>query len=65
MICYRDMTFCIAACANRGCPRQYNEDVRRGAYEWWGNDDFPVALSDFSENCDDYIELKQEQDDDI
>lgn len=61
MISYRDMTFCIAACANRSCPRQYNADVRREAYEWWGDDNCPVSLSDFSKNCDDYIELKQEQ----
>lgn len=61
MISYRDMTFCIAACTNRDCPRQYNADVRREAYTWWGDDNFPIALGDFSENCDDYIKLKQEQ----
>jgi hypothetical protein len=60
MISYRDMTFCIASCTNRECPRQYNADVRREAYEWWGNDNFPVSLSDFSGNCDEYTPLKEE-----
>jgi hypothetical protein len=44
MISYKDKTFCIAACANRECPRKYTEDVRKQAEEWWGDVAAPVAV---------------------
>jgi len=57
MISYRDMTFCIAACANRDCPRKYSEDVRNGAVE----SDLPVALADLSKPCFAHVPLKEKE----
>ena len=57
MISYRDMTFCIAACANRDCLRKYSEDVRNGAVE----SDLPVALADLSKPCFAHVPLKEEE----
>ena len=57
MISYRDMTFCIASCANRECPRKYTQDVRNGVVEI----DLPVSMADFSSTCDKHIPLKQSE----
>ena len=27
MLCYKDKTFCNQKCANRSCPRNFNDDV--------------------------------------
>jgi hypothetical protein len=54
MICYRDMTFCASDCRNTKCRRYFGEDQRKGAVEWWGSDDAPVAMADFSKTCEDY-----------
>lgn len=58
MICFRDMTFCDAYCMNKKCPRQYTLEVDEAARKWWDHDpdNAPVAFSDFSGNCKDYIE---------
>ena len=52
MICYRDMTFCSAACANYNCPRNYTDDIHLAAREWM--DPPPVAFADFSKDCGEY-----------
>ena len=57
MISYRDMTFCIAACANRECPRKYTEDVRNGAVE----SDLPVSLADMSGSCSAHVPVVEEE----
>lgn len=60
MICYRDMTFCIAKCATVDCSRKYTPEVQAAADEWWGgiNDQGgPVAVSDFSPTCPDHLEV--------
>ena len=56
MICYRDMTFCSAACANYTCPRNYTDDVHLAARQWWSHDpdNVPVAFMDFSKDCGEY-----------
>ena len=54
MICYKDMTFCNSNCTNRACSRFVSEDVKEGARNWWGSDDYPIALSDFSDTCEAY-----------
>ena len=59
MISYRDMTFCIASCANRERPRKYSEDVRNGAVE----SDLPVSLADLSGPCFAHVPLKEKSDD--
>jgi len=48
MICYRDMTFCKAACANESCHRNFTDEVRKMSQKI----NLPVALADFSEDCD-------------
>jgi hypothetical protein len=55
MISYKDMTFCSAECANLSCHRNLTEAEREKAIKWWGSEDFPIALSDFSNVCDKYI----------
>lgn len=57
MISYRDMTFCIASCANRECPRKYTQDVRGGAVE----NDLPASIADLSSTCEVYIPLKEQE----
>lgn len=56
MICYLDRAFCSAACANYTCPRNYTDDVRLAAREWWDHDpdNAPIALADFSKYCGEY-----------
>ena len=54
MICFRDMTFCGSDCTNTYCRRHFSEQVVFAAREWWGGDDAPIALSDFSQDCDEY-----------
>ena len=55
MMCFRDMTFCNSDCVNSKCPRHFGDEERTKAIEWWGNDKAPVAFSDFSNNCKEYI----------
>lgn len=57
MICYRDMTFCSARCGNLNCPRNFTDEIHVAAREWWGGDDVPIALADFSKDCPDYKEV--------
>ena len=57
MISYRDMTFCIASCANRECPRKYTQDVRNDVVET----DLPVSMADFAPMCNMYIPLKESE----
>jgi hypothetical protein len=33
------------------CRRAFTELEREAARQWWGNDNAPVAMSDFSDNC--------------
>ena len=58
MVCFRDMTFCDAKCGAKECHRMLTDKVRADAVKWWGSDDAPVAVSDFSVGCPIYEELK-------
>lgn len=58
-ICYRDMTFCIADCDNKECPRMYTKEVIEAANKWWGEDGAPIAISDFSKSCPVFIKKIQ------
>jgi hypothetical protein len=53
-MCFRDMTFCSAACLTTDCHRNFTEDQKAAAERWWGDPGAPVAFSDFSEKCADY-----------
>ena len=63
MICYRDMTFCFAACANDKCNRKYTKEVITDAAKWWGSNKAPIAVQDMSANCADFIAIKDDEDD--
>ena len=54
MICFRDITFCSADCLTYACHRNVTPAVKAAARAWWGGDDYPIALSDFSARCPDY-----------
>ena len=57
MTCYRDMTFCIAACAYTPCYHKLTPEVEEAAARWWGSSNAPIAVSDYSDTCPDYKEL--------
>ena len=54
MICYRDMTFCSAACLTRDCHRQFTSEDQARADRWWGKTGAPVAFANFSGKCPKY-----------
>lgn len=55
MMCFRDMTFCSAKCLNTSCPRQFDDEQRAAARKWWKGDGAPIAFSDFSGTCPEYV----------
>ena len=55
MLCYRDMTFCSANCATI-CPIKLTPQVEEAAAKWWGSSDVPIAVSDYSDTCQEYKE---------
>lgn len=55
MLCYRDMTFCIANCRTI-CPIKLIPQVEEAAAKWWGSSDAPIAVSDYSATCQEYKE---------
>lgn len=56
MLCYKDMTFCIANCRTI-CPIKLTPQVEEAAAKWWGSSDAPIAVSDYSDTCQEYKEL--------
>lgn len=58
MLCYKDRTFCNSDCVNEACHRHFGDAERRGARMWWSHDPdhAPIAFSDFSSDCDGYME---------
>ena len=57
MLCYKDMTFCIANCGTI-CTIKLTSQVEEAAAKWWGSSDAPIAVSDYSDTCQDYKELQ-------
>ena len=51
MMCYRDRTYCTAACGADECSRKVTAGVEAAA-ERAG---LPLALSDLSTDCDKYV----------
>lgn len=47
MICFKDRTFCCSPNCQNKCGRQWTEELRKQAEEWWGGPDAPVAFSYF------------------
>lgn len=60
IICFRDKTFCSAKCGLASCSRQINQEVREAGAKWWGSEDFPIAVSDFSGICPDFIPMEED-----
>ena len=56
-LCYKDRTFCASDCINTKCYRHFGEEEREGARKWWDHDpdNAPVAMSDYSWDCGDYM----------
>jgi hypothetical protein len=54
MICFRDMTFCSAPCANGECHRHFGADDRAAAETWWGGSGAPISYADFSAGCESF-----------
>lgn len=48
------MTFCSSDCVNTACMRHFGDDDRAAAEKWWGGDDYPLAIADFSNHCQIY-----------
>jgi len=61
MISYRDMTFCNSDCVNAECERRYTTEIHNDAEVWWGNSNAPIAITNYSSTCKDYIGKDYEQ----
>lgn len=60
MICYKDRTFCRSEvpCTNKDCWRFFGEEEEKAALAWgqsMGLSYGPVAFSDWSKTCPDYM----------
>lgn len=59
MMCYKDKTFCLAStnetCKNDKCWRFFSNEERANSIKWWGSDDAPIALGDFSYGCKEIV----------
>ena len=55
MICYLDRTFCECNCINLSCSIKLTTAIETDAAEWWGAPDAPIAISDYSNDCENYI----------
>jgi len=55
-MCYKDMTWCCSPNCSNECGRQFTQEDRVKAIKWWGDDDFPLAVSEF---CDKEGKVKE------
>ncbi len=59
-MCFRDRTYCSQLkCTNAECSRRFTQEDHTVATEWWGGEDYPVALSDFKTDTCGYTKGKQ------
>jgi hypothetical protein len=63
MISYMDKTFCNSDCLNQKCTRKLTPEIVNDAAEWWGNENAPIAVSNFTTTCESYIGKDYEQED--
>lgn len=56
-LCFKDRTFCSSNCKNDKCFRHWTDELHIQARKWWEHDpdNVPVAFSDFSKICKDYM----------
>lgn len=48
-ICYKDKAFCCSPNCKNACGRKLTDEMLEDAKKWWGNDNPPIAYSNF---CD-------------
>ena len=51
MICYKDRSYCVAKCMTKECARNLSKEEQQHALELG----LPIALTDFSSDCDSYV----------
>ena len=53
MMCYKDKVWCNHSdCSNwDGCDKALTEEVKNAAYEWWGSDNYPLAMYTHPPHC--------------
>jgi hypothetical protein len=54
MLCYKDKTYCVAACKNDRCTIRLTDQIRKEA-ESFG---IPLSMADFSKGCYDYESIR-------
>jgi len=61
MMCFRDRTFCTAACATTSCDRRYTAEVADSADRWWGGKrgEAPVSVDDCSARCPSFLPVAE------
>jgi hypothetical protein len=47
MVSYKDRTWCASPNCKGECGRQFTEQDRLDAIQWWGGGSFPISMSDF------------------
>ena len=57
MICYRDRTFCSSKNCKDKCGRKLTQQVQEGAEKWWGNENAPIAVSEYCDEDGKVIEV--------
>ena len=61
MMCFRDRTYCTAKCQVVNCEIRMTSKVWEDAVKWWGNENAPIAVSDYSSRCEDFIPMNDEE----
>lgn len=54
MMGYKDQTWCASDCVNTKCFRNFTATDRADAVKWWGDENFPITVSDYKPMCDFY-----------
>ena len=62
MLCFKDMTFCSATCANKNCSRNWRLRDKSDYEEWsmrFDNGEGLIAITDFSNTCNEYMPVEE------
>jgi hypothetical protein len=62
MMCFKDMTFCSATCANKNCSRNWRLRDKSDYEKWsmrFNNNEGLIAFSDFSNTCNEYMPVEE------
>lgn len=47
MIGYKDKAWCVKKDCDNTCGRRFTEADHKKATKWWGNEGYPIIISDF------------------